>query len=175
MASLSSLLWWWHRQPQHWFPKRGKLQGGLLELQASPCCCSGVFVALFHVWAARAAVWVLDALADFPGGALQRAGATAKGKVSRAEMSLTEHRQAQPCSGGFLQPWTIQGSFSGLCTCSRTWAVLWESSGWESKASQHCSAAATYTCLCRQLILLIVLQKCCMFFSSLQSHSLELR
>lgn len=98
-----------------------------------------------------------------------------KGEVSRAEMSLTEHRQAQPCSGGFLQPWTIQGSFSGLCTCSRTWAVLWESSGWESKASQHCSPAATYTCLCRQLILLIVLQKCCMFFSSLQSHSLELR
>lgn len=156
-------------------PQERKAAGRAAGAPSQSLLLSGVFVAPFHVWAARAAVWVLDALADFPGGALQRAGATAKGKVSRAEMSLTEHRQAQPCSGGFLQPWTIQGSFSGLCTCSRTWAVLWESSGWESKASQHCSPAATYTCLCRQLILLIVLQKCCMFFSSLQSRSLELR
>lgn len=34
MASLSSLLWWWHRQSRHGLPKRGKLQGGLLELHA---------------------------------------------------------------------------------------------------------------------------------------------
>lgn len=174
MASLSSLLWWWHRQPQHWFPKRGKLQGGLLELQASPCCCSGVFVALFHVWAARAAVWVLDALADFPGGALQRAGATAKGKWAELRCLSLSTGRLSPALGGFCSPEPSRAASLGSALAAGLGLCSGRAQG-ESPRLHSTVLQLPLTCLCRQLILLIVLQKCCMFFSSLQSHSLELR
>lgn len=175
MASLSSLLWWWHRQPQHWFPKRGKLQGGLLELQASPCSAALVF--LWHLSMSELQEQQCESLMlllIFLEELCRELVPQQRGRWAELRCLSLSTGRLSPALGGFCSPEPSRAASLGSALAAGLGLCSGRAQG-ESPRLHSTVLQLPLTCLCRQLILLIVLQKCCMFFSSLQSHSLELR